>query len=162
MNSVVFGFSRARDWWRIGSTIIMLTEKRAYSHCYVRFGSKIFQASHGKVNLIDYDQFVQANIIAEEWEFDCESELYLKVLRHCNQSLGTPYGYVQLLCIAVKKLFHFALPVNNKESQEICSEFAARCAQMLGVEGPTNLDYCTPSDFQRLIEQSGLAKRLLV
>ena len=62
---MVVGFSKARNKYKIFSTLISLVEKRPYSHAYFKYTCPISnilmvsQASHGFVNEIAYNIFLQ-------------------------------------------------------------------------------------------------------
>lgn len=161
---VVVGFSRAKSPWKIGSKVIQIAEKRDFSHAYIIFTCQITgyqlvaQASHGSVNLMNYDIFCEHNDVCEEYLLECNEEQYLEIIKFIFVNLGKDYSTMQIMFISLKKLLHFEVPKYNKDKEYICSEFAARVCEIKGIRMPTHLDYFTPSDLNTLIKDIKLPR----
>lgn len=156
---MIVGFSDAKSWWKIGSTAIELSEKRAFSHCYIRYSCPVtkielvVQASHGCVNIVSFDRFKTANLVIEEYSFNINSLQFYNLLLYVNTTLGAPYSSMQLLLIAIKKLLHLEINIHNKNQAFICSELASKICEFIGVlPAIENQDYMTPSDLNTLIK----------
>lgn len=159
MKKFIIGFSRNRSPLKIGSKIIQEVEKRDFSHAYIRYIFPISglwvvaQASHGYVNEVSWELFKQDNIVVEEYEITCTEQHYIDMITFIQSNKGKPYDKLAIICIAVKKLFHFELNVRNRDAGFICSEFSARICGIVGIEVPKELDYETPSDINTLIKR---------
>ena len=167
MGKLIIGFSKSKSPWKVGGQVIRLSEKRDFSHAYIRYEcilSKIqtvAQASHGYVNEMNFDIFQEHNIVCEEYELQCTEEQFVEVITFIRKNLGVDYSKLQIFFLAVKKLLHFEVKVYNKDKQFICSEFAARICQISGISVPGNLDYYTPSDLNTLIKKLGHKNELV-
>lgn len=156
---ITVGFSSAKDWWLIGSTIIKLGEKRPYSHAYIRYkhpetGQNILtQASHGAVNQCLFENFQKDNKVIKEYEFEITDEQFDLLEQTIKENLGKPYGSWELVWISIKKLFHIELNIHDENATYICSEFVAMLLNVLNIIKPDDLDYLTPSDLDTLIQQ---------
>lgn len=164
MNSFFVGFSRAKSPWKIGSSIIREVEKRDFSHAYIKYIdpltgiTMVAQASHGSVNIVNYDIFLQQNIVVEEYEITCTLEQYKEILIFICKNAGKPYSTFQLVLIGIKKIFGIELNIRNKDAKYICSEWAATICKIAGVPVPEELDYQTPSDLNTLLKNLGYIK----
>lgn len=167
MKSFVLGFSRVESWTAIGSRVIQLIESRPFSHAYISYldddtdVEMIAQASHGYVNLVNYNIFKQNNTIIDEYIIECSDEDFKSILKFIDLNLGKEYSQIQLLWIGLKKLFHIEMNQDlNKDAAFICSEWASRICQIAGIEVPGDLDYVTPSDLHEIIIKLDIAKRV--
>lgn len=155
---IYVGFSSARDWWLIGSTIIKLGEKRSYSHAYLRYIDPVTnlnvlsQASHGAINQIEFSLFQKHNKVIKEYEFEITEEQFKLLQNTIKQNLGIPYGSLELIWISIKKVFHIELNIHDKNTTMICSEFVGMLLTVLNILKPDDLDYLTPSDLDTLIQ----------
>jgi len=154
---ITFGFSRAKNAFKLGSKVIQDVEKRAFSHAYIKYADPITkiilvsQASHGFVNITNYDIFLEANIVVVEYEYECSEEQFINVLRYIYTHSGKPYSKFQLLLIAIKKILHFEVNIRNGNKAFICSEWGGNVAKILGLNVPDQLDYETPSDLEMIV-----------
>lgn len=154
---IIVGFSRAKDKLKLGSTLIRLVEKRAFSHVYIKYQCPltkvmlIAQASHGLVNLCNFDIFKVDNIIVEEYKMECSDSQFYNMITFINLNLGKPYSKLQLILIGIKKILHLELKTKNQSESYICSELAFRICQIFGVKYSGNSDYITPSDINKLV-----------
>lgn len=157
---ITVGFSRAKDWWLIGSQTIQLAEKRPFSHCYIKYECPvtsmelIVQASHGCVNIMSYDRFQILNLVVEEYEYQVDDKKSNLFFSYINEMVGVPYSRFQLILIAIKKLFHFEVNIHNRDEAFICSELAAVICDMLDIipDIQEDQDYITPSDLNKMIK----------
>lgn len=162
MKVIYIGFSHAISPWVIGSTIIADSEKQPYSHSYIRAIDPetglwmVYQASHGMVNTMPFDNFKTVNIVVKEYKLTPIDVIYNKMIWFCKTNLGVPYSRLQLVFIAIKKLLHKELNINNKDSAFICSEFAAKVCLCAGIEIDGNLDYETPSDLDHTLAKNNI------
>ena len=164
MNNIIIGFSRSNSCLAVGSQAIRISEKRDFSHAYIRYTDPttgiqiVAQASHGFVNEINFDIFKSHNIVCEEYELVCNPEQFVDVLTFVKTHLGTKYSKAQIIFLAIKKIVKFEIKEYNKDKEFICSEFAARVCQIAKVRVPTYLDYFTPSDLNTLIKDINLPR----
>lgn len=154
MKKIIIGFSRAKSLWAIGSTIIQVSEKRNFSHAFIKYEDPITglimisQASHGMVHDCYIEEFLKANIIVEEYEIDCTDQQWLDFYIFNRKHQGVKYSKTQLIALAAVKLFHIKLWFNNGDAEFICSEWAGRVCSILNEPMPDNLDAMTPSNLR--------------
>lgn len=166
MSTLIIGFSRSKSPWKVGSQAIQLSEKRDFSHAYIRYTCTltgvdvVAQASHSYVNEMNFDIFKEHNIVVEEYELPCTENDYISVLKFIRTNLGVDYSKLQIFFLAIKKLLRFEVKVYNRDKQFICSEFAARICEITGIRVPTHLDYFTPSDLNTLIKDIKLTRMI--
>jgi len=162
---LIIGFSKARSPWKIGSKVIALSEDREYSHAYIRFphpstGSHmVAQASNGMVNMENYQYFIVNNVIVKEYKITCSDVMFNQiVLRYVTESLGKPYGYMDLILIAIKKAFHFEIKLADIMDFAICSQFAASICQLFGMKVSDAINYVTPSDLETILINNNIPR----
>ena len=164
--NIVIGFSRAKSVWKIGSKFIAESEKRNYSHAYIKIVDPftrvtlVYQASLGMVNIYNYDLFMEHNIIVEEYVMGVDQNQYKEILTFLHQNVGKPYSKKQILLLAIKKLLKFEIQYENRDEAFVCSELAVRVIEIYipGTTSDTNVDYVTPSDLNGLINRIGIPK----
>lgn len=158
---IIIGFSRAKSPWKIGSKIIRESEKREYSHAYVRFDcmftgvSVVYQASLGMVNAYNFELFKEHNIVVEEYIIkDVDSEKTLELISFLQKNLGKPYSKKIILLLTIKKLLGFEVNYRDNNNEFDCSELAVKVVAIIkNVNFDINLDYVTPSDLNKIINQ---------
>lgn len=163
---IIIGFSRARDSWKIGSRIIAESEKRDYSHAYIKIInpftgiSLVYQASLGMVNMYNYDLFLDHNVVVEEYIIRVNQAQYKEILTFLHENVGKPYSKTQVMFLSIKKLLGFEVKYQNKDEEFICSELAVRVIEIVipGTTYDTSIDYVTPSDLNRLVNQLNLPR----
>lgn len=171
---VYIGFSRAKDDRAILSRIISSVEKRPYSHAYVRFEdpttneNMIYQASHGRVNLVHFERFEQSNIVAKEYIIECDLLIFLNFYSYAQRRLGVKYSISQLLWLGLKKLLNLKKwpegiynYISNGQSESICSEEAASAAMLLDKKDAVlfddqEMDQISPSNLDAILELTDL------
>lgn len=165
MNTIIIGFSRARSIWKVGSTIIAASEKRDYSHVYIRYTDivtgveLVCQASHGYVNEVSWEIFKEDNIIVEEYDLQTTAAQTHEILTYLKQNLGKPYSKLQLVVIAIKKLFRISLKLRDGDKTFICSELGAKVCKFKNIIINDDLDLETPSDLNFVLKAHNI-KRL--
>lgn len=162
---IVVGFSRAKESWKIGSKVIATSEKRPYSHAYIRIKDSVtgielvYQASLGMVNAYNYKLFKEHNIVVEEYNISIDDFKKVEILTFLQTNLGKPYSKAQILFLTLKKLFKFEVRYQNNDQEFICSELAIRIIQIVMPETKiSNVDYYTPSDLNKLINELGIQR----
>lgn len=156
---IIVGFSRAKSCFALGSKVIQLVEKRPYSHVFVRYIHPITnialvtQASHGMVNMMNFDLFQEHNVVVKDYHFDVPPEKYKKFLEFLHKNIGKPYSKWQLVLIGIKKIFGVELHMYNKDKEFICSEWGARILEVLDIVNTCDEDYLTPSNLDSLINK---------
>lgn len=161
---ITIGFSRAKESWKIGSKIIAESEKRDYSHAYVKITNPltkitlVYQASLGMVNMFNYNLFLEHNIVVEEYELDVTHEQYKEILTFLHENVGKPYSKKQILFLAIKKLFRVEMKYQNNDESFICSELAIRILIIVKKIIVEAIDYKTPSDLNILLNELKLKK----
>jgi hypothetical protein len=162
MKKITVGFSKSKSIFKIGSTAIQIAEKRDYSHAYITYFSEekqchmVAQASHGFVNEVPLEHFIQSNIVIKEYELAITDAQFKLALTFIGSKLGSIYSKMQIFLIAIKKLLKFEIKKYNADKYFICSEFAAIVCRILGIKVPDNLDYVTPSDLDTILHNNGL------
>jgi hypothetical protein len=153
MDSVYIGFSRSRSRYKIFSKIIQLVEKRQFSHSYIIINDMVYQASHGMVHSVTYDNFLKNNIEIKKYKLEISEDKFNLINNYIKNTLGTTYGFDQIFGILIQKIFRKAEPVIvNNSDRMVCSEF---CARVLNVFDPgleIEYDAVTPSNLQEIME----------
>lgn len=157
--SFIVGFSKAKSWTKIGSTIIRQAEKREFSHAFILYKDPITevnivsQASHGYVNEMNYDIFKKENDIIKLYKIKCSEQQFLEILKFIKTHLGVKYSKFQIYMIAIKKLLRLNnIDDFNKTMEFICSEWTAYICKIAEIKVPCRLDTFTPSDMDRLLD----------
>ena len=166
MKTISVEFSKAKAWYKIASDVIATTEKRPYSHAYLKYECPITgilmvsQASKGSVNEITYENFLKENIVIEEIKLCLTEDQILKILKKAKSKQGDPYANDQLLNIAFKKIFRHSLNKTNGEKAVICSEHVVRCLQEVDMyfARDCNIDEITPSDLFKSLKETNWIK----
>ena len=156
MRRIIIGFSTPINF-KIGSSLIRLFEKSDFSHIYIKMEpseksklpfSKVFQASHGDVNCMEFEVFKSKNKIIHEYEIIITDKEYYDVATWLWLQLGKPYGFAQLVAIAFNNNF-----LGNNDNKFICSELAGMVLRdYLGYNINDNLDYIGLNDIKDILE----------
>jgi hypothetical protein len=109
--------------------------------------NKVFQASHGIVNAINFKNFQEDNKIIQEFNIKVDDAEFKDVRKTLWNYLGRPYGFLQLIGIALNiKMF------SNDDSKFICSELAGTILKNnLGYEITDDLDNIGLNDIQKVL-----------
>jgi len=156
MSKIVVGFSRPRKF-KIGSLFIRAWQGfTQYSHVYLKFENRwlgvdvVYQASHGNVNCIEYNNFINDNIIVKEFVLDASDDKIRQAVRSCIFLLQKPYGYFGLLKLVLKKAFNFSAKGDGTRSLH-CSELACIiCPDLMVDKDP---DFVEPIDLYKYLEK---------
>lgn len=162
--NIVIGFSRAKSVWKIGSKIIAESEKRNYSHAYIKIVDPltgitlVYQASLGMVNVYNYELFLEHNTVVEEYSLEVSHQQYKEIMTFLHQNVGKPYATKQIVFLTIKKLLGFQVKYKNNDESFICSELAIRILVIVKNVVVEDIDYKTPSDLNKLVNELGLKK----
>lgn len=163
---ITIGFSRSKSPWKIGSKLIQIAEKREFSHAFIMYKCPITQvelvtqASHGRINEVNYKTFKEHNVIVKQYILECTPAEFNNILVYNKTHMGTLYSQWQIFVIGLAKLFKYKKEIYvDGEEKNICSEWVARLASFVGylIGLPKVLDALTPSDLENLM--SMLAER---
>lgn len=147
------GFSRPIKF-RLFSWLTMKFERVNFSHIYIRFYDKylcrwiVLEASHGEVHFESFENWSQKNERVHEFFIKSNPAFVRSIYLFGLDRLQRPYGFLQILIIAIKQLTGLKL-ITDGEKSYICSELVA---QALRIEFDKPLDFVTPKDiYERLI-----------
>ena len=159
MRKLVIGFSTPKKF-ALASFLIRLFQRSKYSHIYIKMlpsrrsplpFDKVFQASHGDVNALKYNNFTELNKIVHEYTLEVSDEKYYEVANFLWEQLGKPYGFTQLLSIAFKRNKH-----KNESKAFICSELAGIVLRdFLGYDINKDQDLISLNDIKGYLENIG-------
>lgn len=157
---ITVGFSKAASKWAIGSKLIQLGENTPFSHCYIEYIHPITQlpiitqASHGLLNQFSKKIFLENNTIVYSKSYTVTKDQYVSLLTYIHTNLGKKYGYAELLWIGVRMVLGLKLKIHDGDKTFICSEFAGRACEALGLIKLADQDYTTPKDLYQLIQKT--------
>jgi hypothetical protein len=154
------------------SKLLRWAEQRPYSHCYISYihpltGQDIvLQAAEWNIHTLTKDNFVNIhkNIIIKEYCFDVFDHKDIKnVLIFINNVSGNPYGYKQLLGMALVKFAGFLgknikNPLRDGPDTMVCSEFCANVLKVSRLLPNIDLSYAEqggPSWVENNIQKAG-------
>lgn len=153
MRAISIGFSRPKGFKPLAWFIQMWQGGTPYSHVYLRVHSSytnetlVYQASHGLVNCMHYDNFLAKNVVVDEFVVDIDQEGLRYCLKRAQQLLGRPYGYLGLLKLGLRKI-GIKWPGDGLKTLH-CSEFILTLfPDLSGKRG----DYIEPVDLYKVLE----------
>lgn len=144
MRNITIGLSTQKGF-KIGSKLIRMASGTPYSHVFIKMNpssgskldfAKVFQASHGDVNAIKYDNFTNSSHIIKEYNIEVSDEDYFRIADYLWEQLGKRYGFTQLISIYLGVRW-----ANNNESRFICTELAAMVLESIGVSIEEDKDF---------------------
>lgn len=152
---IYIGFSRPTTFFPIFSWLIRLIEWTRFSHVYIRYFDTytkewiIFEASHGEVHLIQWNNWREKAITVYEQAFEIEEERKRRLVKFMVKNLQKPYSIKNILGIAIKILTGLRL-FKDSNKAFICSELVATA---LGdrLKFEKELDFVTPKDIYKAI-----------
>ncbi len=155
MRTLRIGFSTPKKF-KLPSFLIRTFEKTKFSHTFIVMEGrgnlpfdKVFQASHGDVNCLTYDNFKEDNKIFHEYTWDVPDKVYYGAATFLWNQLQKPYSIKQLLSIALNIKIS-----NNNTEKYICTELAGIILRdHLGFDISKSLDYMGLRDIQHLLEE---------
>jgi hypothetical protein len=124
----------------------MWVERRPFSHVSVQLAEPatqlplIFQASKGMVNFFYKAEFDKHNVVTHSYEVPTTSLQYLEIWTYAVQKMGSDYSWLNLVSIAMAKVFKVKSWFNDGDNSNICSELAARVCAISKFEMPYNIE----------------------
>lgn len=113
-----------------------------YSHVFLLFSCNgedlVLQASRHGINAVSYPVFQKENTIVALVKLENQEKIK-KAYHYCISKLGTPYGFLAIIAIAL------GMHYEDGEKTLICSEYVARA---LGFESGKLPDVVTPEDLE--------------
>lgn len=156
MRKLIVGFSTPKKF-KIGSALIRLFEGTQASHVYIAMVpslnsklpfTKVFEASYGDVHCLTYANFKDQNEIFIEKTIEVSDEIYFEVANWLWSQLQKPYGFHQLLGIAMDRSIG-----KQGDNAYICTELVARVLRdHLKLDLTQSLDYIGIYDMQKIVE----------
>lgn len=148
-------FTRPKNDAKIFSLAIRLVEKRNFSHsaivikCPASGKKMVFHAASGMVHPIEYNRFLQDNIVVKSY-FVSDDKL-LETWEYCLSMSGYKYSVKQIFSIFVQKIFRVNNFYSNGEKEQICSEFVYE-SPLIENRTQYERDAITPSNLQKVVE----------
>lgn len=128
--------------WKIGAEIIKWYQGTNYSHvALIDNDDLVYQASHGYVNVWNFDVFMESNDVISVYEIPDEAV----DMDYIKSHLGRKYGFDQILRIAFYVLTRIKLK-SNGEKRFICSELIGKALRLSWVD-----DYTTPEQIDEYL-----------
>lgn len=155
MKSVHIGFSVKNGFAPAACLIRAWQGGTDYSHVYLRVYSNytdemlVYQASHGLVNCMNYQNFLLNNKVIREFIVQLPDEDLKACIKKCQQLLGRPYGYKGLVKLAVAKVFKQKIQGDGENSFH-CSELIATLFPKLAKD--IDSDFIEPVDLYKHLE----------
>ena len=157
MPSVIIGFSKPSNKFKVGSLAIRAWQGGTpYSHVYLAMYNPwadrtvVYQASHGDVNCISYDRFLDYNEVVEEFVLQMQTPALKSLMQYCISSLGAPYGFLGLLKIVLRRTFRKIFRVSGDGAKSYhCSEFVVRAMPNLI---KADADFVEPVDLYKALK----------
>jgi hypothetical protein len=129
--------------WKIGAELIKWYQGTQYAHILLIKDNLVFQASHGSVNCMYIDVFLENNKIIKTFEIT-EDKIDMDFV---YKQLGKPYSIRQILEIAFKFITNIKILSSNGNDQFICSEFVGKALRLDWVN-----DLTTPLEVVKYLE----------
>jgi len=128
--------------WKIGAELIKFYQNTEFSHVLIIDGELVYQTSHGLVNCMYIDNFLQENEIINFYEIPDD-----KVdMDFVKKQLGKKYGFSQLIFIPLYK--YFKIKINgNGNHKFICSEYVGKALKLEWVS-----DLTTPEEIDNYLK----------
>ena len=145
LKTIIIGFSTPKRF-KLISWLIRCIEGTPYSHSYVSFleDAIICHANKLGIHSISVSEFSNNNHTLFEFKFNVEDATYRDTLRYCQSFYGCPYGFKQLIGIAIKKIINYLYKKDvcnifaDGSHTQICVEFCAYTLKKIGFE----IDQC--------------------
>lgn len=151
---IFVGFSRPNKF-KIFSFLIRLFLRTPYSHVYIRFYDAytakwiIFEASHGEVHLMEWNNWMIDNNAIEERVFELDELHRREVIRFAIDHLQKPYSLANILGIVFYGIFKKRIFQDGPKAF-ICSELIALALDNK-VSFKKPLDLVTPKDIHKAV-----------
>lgn len=156
MKTLQVGFSKPKNkCLPIGSWLIRLYQRSAYSHVYLKFYGKsinrwlVYEAVGNGVRFIGSTMWEKHAEEVDSFTLDVEDELYTKIMQYCVDHAGIEYGFMQNIGIAIARLFK----MNNNPFRKgkNCSEAIGEVLELKGYQIDKPLDLMTPKDVYNVL-----------
>lgn len=164
MYTLRIGFSKPKRWFTPLSWIIRLVECTSYSHVFLRWENSqqvdiVYEASGARVRFINGEIFDELAETKYQFEYEMNREQYRKLIRFCMENVGTEYGVMQIIGIALVRIGiwkknHWG----EGKSAQVCSETVAYAIrEVLGKEIGFDVDTAGPRKIYNFLksEKSG-------
>lgn len=119
--------------FKIGAELIKLYQNTEFSHVLIIKDDVVYQASHGFVNAVYIENFLDDNKIFSQYSIPDESV----DMDFIKKQLGKPYSYKQIFNIATEFLFGIKFFGRNGNQQFICSELVGKALKLDWVDDNT-------------------------
>lgn len=121
----------------LGAWFIKIYQNTTFSHVLILDGDLVYQASHGSVNCVHIDVFLEKNKLITQFEVhDLDVDMIF-----IKKQLGKAYDYKQLFKFAIKYLTGIRLHSSNGNGKFVCSEFVGKALKLSWVT-----DYTSPKE----------------
>lgn len=120
---------------KIGSKLIQWWMNADYSHVYARWDlatqqrTIVFQASHGMVHEVEFNNFKSQNKIVKEFTLDLPDSLFVSFSQNAIDLLEQKYSIVELIQIFISDLTKGKIKFSD-QSGYICSELMAELLEL--------------------------------
>ncbi|CAB4125155.1 hypothetical protein UFOVP53_70 [uncultured Caudovirales phage] len=159
MKNIKIGFSCSSSW-KIGSAALKWYMDTEYSHAYIRYQDSqdrdvVFQAAHGTVHPILFENFIKENKVTHEFEIEFSHEEYQKLRNFYYSEMGKPYAYKDLFIIlAYDTCKKIGIKVQDGNIPGyICSQLAATVlSEIKGYKFDKPLNLVRPNDLFKKLE----------
>jgi hypothetical protein len=161
MRRLIIGLSRPTTW-KPFSWAIQTALNTDYDHAYIQlefpeYGRDIiFQASGLEVNFMSLDIFNSKETITNEWAVEVTDKQYIQIMNFFFSVVGRPYSIMDIVAIALFKIFGKKLLRGDGEKAFICSELVGYTMILAGImkkEDEKSMDYFMPTDVYRVMQE---------
>lgn len=135
----------------IGSKAIQWWMKTKYSHVYSRWHLNsqdkeiVYQASHGMVHFVSYENFIKSNEIVEEFTLELTDIQFKEFSAKCIDLAGEKYSKLELFQIFIQGISNNNIKFAD-QSGYICSELMCELLESLGCKFDKPKHLVTPRD----------------
>jgi hypothetical protein len=154
MRKIIIGASKNN---LIGSKAIQWWLDAPYSHVYARWYLSdqerdiLYQASHGMVHFIEFNNFKKENEVVKEIEIELTCEQFKKFSQKCIDLAGQKYSKLELLQIFMCDITNGKIHTKDQKGY-ICSELMGELLEDLGYKLPKPKYLLTPKDIIQTLE----------
>jgi hypothetical protein len=154
---ITIGFSSAKNSLMLFARGIEFIEKRPYSHVFIKYHDcvhqkdLIFQASHGKVNLTVYNDFIKHNDVIKTYDLDFDEFESAEFFKLISIMIHRKYSWLDILGILWRKITKLKNPFKDGMDTVICSELGAMVCKIKKIPIPDHIDDVTPSDLDKIL-----------
>lgn len=154
MIKITVGASRNN---KIGSKLIRWWLDTDYSHVYFKWHLTtqnteiVYQASHGLVHFISYENFIKKNSVIREFEIELTEKQFKDFSKKCINLAGQKYATLELLQIVLVDMTNGKF-VTQDQSGYICSELVGEFLNYIGFTFNKPKFLLTPKDIIETLE----------